>query len=191
MTCDVWHVTLWHVTCDMWHVTCDTWHMTCEMFGGVNILSKFQLPSSYCFWFMILWRSERKGSLNEWMNELIIDEAVYRTAPATPGLLNRLCHSDQELSKSRRASKSNLWFKSYGHFTKGVDFASWWSFIGGGSASAACAAGLFLQHLCNSLINWLSRRWFVKISLQRHHTLTIADGVFSHKIDYVIIFRKI
>ena len=48
-----------------------------------------------------------------------------------------------ELSKSRRASKSHQWFKSYGHFTEGVDFASWWSFIGGGSVPAACAAGLF------------------------------------------------
>ena len=44
------------------------------------------------------------------------------------------CHSDQELSKSRRASKSHQWFKSYGHFTEGVGFAYWWSFSGGGSA---------------------------------------------------------
>ena len=41
---------------------------------------------------------------------------------------------DQELSKSQRALKSNQWFKSYGHFTEGVDFAYWWSFSGGGSA---------------------------------------------------------
>ena len=27
--------------------------MTCDMLWGVNILSKFQLPSSYGFWFMI------------------------------------------------------------------------------------------------------------------------------------------
>ena len=46
---DTWHVTrdMWHVTCDMWHVTRDTWHMTRDLFGVVNILSKFQLPSSY------------------------------------------------------------------------------------------------------------------------------------------------
>ena len=67
----------------MGHVTRDTWHMTWDIFGGVNILSKFQLPSSYCLWFMILWRSGGKGWLNESMNY----EAVYRTAPATPGLL--------------------------------------------------------------------------------------------------------
>ena len=60
-------------------------HVTRDMFGGVNILSKFQLPSSYCLWFMILWRSGGKGWLNESMN----DVAVYRTAPAIPGLLKR------------------------------------------------------------------------------------------------------
>ena len=36
------------------------------------------------------------------------------------------------------------WFKSYGDFTEWVDFDYWWSFSGEGSASAACAAGLFL-----------------------------------------------
>ena len=83
------HVTrdMWHVTRDTWHVTRDTWHVTCDTFGGVKILSKFQLPSSYRLWFMILWRSGGKGSLTDWINQWINDEAVYRTAPATPGLL--------------------------------------------------------------------------------------------------------
>ena len=58
-----WHVTrdMWHMTRDMWQVTGDTWHMTRDMFGGVNILSKFQLPSSYHLLFMILRRSGGKG----------------------------------------------------------------------------------------------------------------------------------
>ena len=60
------------------------------MFGGVNIFSKFQLPSSYRLWIMILWRSGGKGSLSEWPNYV----AVYRTAPATPGLLKRLSVTD-------------------------------------------------------------------------------------------------
>ena len=51
------------------------WHLTFDMFGELNIPSKFQLPSSYCLW------------INELINELINDKAVYRTAPATPGLL--------------------------------------------------------------------------------------------------------
>ena len=73
----MWHMTrdTWHVTCDTWHVTCDTWHvthdmdmrhMTHDMFGGVNILSKFELPSSCCLWFMILWRKRVTELINEW-----------------------------------------------------------------------------------------------------------------------------
>ena len=31
----------------------------------------------------------------------------------------------------------------------------------------------------------------MKISLQRRHALTVADGAFSHKIDYVTIFKEI
>ena len=56
---------MWHMPCDMWHVTHDTWHM------------------SRVTWFMILWRYGGKG----WLSDLISDKAVYRTAPATPGLL--------------------------------------------------------------------------------------------------------
>ena len=81
---------MWHATRDTWHVwhaTRDTWHVTRDTFGGGNILSKFQLPSSYRLWFMILWRSGGKGWLNEWIYELINHKAVYRTAPATPGLV--------------------------------------------------------------------------------------------------------
>ena len=66
------------------------------------------------------------------------NEAVCRTAPATPGLLNKLCQSDEELSKSQRTSKSHQWFKSYEHFTEVVDFAYWWSCIGEG---VACSQG--------------------------------------------------
>ena len=89
---DMWQVTpdRWHLTCDTWHVTPDTWHVTRDMFGVVNILSKFHLPNSYRLWFMILWRSGGKGWLNQWINELINDKAVYRTAPATSGLLKKL-----------------------------------------------------------------------------------------------------
>ena len=37
----------WHVTCDTWHLTCDTWHVTHDIQGVINILSQFQVPSSY------------------------------------------------------------------------------------------------------------------------------------------------
>ena len=45
---NMWYVThyMWHVTWDIWHMTHDTWHVTCDMLRGVNIFSKFQLPSS-------------------------------------------------------------------------------------------------------------------------------------------------
>ena len=39
VTHDSWH--------DMWNMTHDTWHITCDRVGEVNLLSKFQLPSSY------------------------------------------------------------------------------------------------------------------------------------------------
>ena len=42
----------------------------------------------------------------------------------------RLCHRDNDLSKSQRASKSHQWFKSFSHFTEGVEIAHCWSFIG-------------------------------------------------------------
>ena len=38
---------MWHMTCDTWHMACDMWHMSCDTWWGVNILSKFQLSSSY------------------------------------------------------------------------------------------------------------------------------------------------
>ena len=31
----------------------------------------------------------------------------------------------------------------------------------------------------------------MKISSRRHHALTVADSAFSHKIDYVTIFKEI
>ena len=66
-----WHVTcdMWHVSCDMWHVTQDMWHMIHDMLWWVSILSKCQLPSSYCLWFIIFQRFGGKGWLSELMNE--------------------------------------------------------------------------------------------------------------------------
>ena len=53
--------------------------MTCDMFGGVKILSKFVCD---------LWYYEDLEEKAHWLRELISHKAVYRTAPATPGLLN-------------------------------------------------------------------------------------------------------
>ena len=75
---------MWHVTRDILHVTRDMRHVIYDMLLGVNILLKFQLPSSSGLWFMIFWRLGGKG----WLSDLMNDEANCRTAPATPGLLN-------------------------------------------------------------------------------------------------------
>ena len=74
---------MWHVKRDTWHVTRDMRHVTYDMLWGVNILSKFQLPSSSGLWYMIFWRLGGKG----WLTELINHKADCRTAPAIPGLL--------------------------------------------------------------------------------------------------------
>ena len=84
---------MWHVACEMWHVTCDTWHVTCYIWCVVNFLSKFQLFSFYGLGFKMFWRFWRKGWLTQWTNELMNDEAVCRTAPATPGLLKRVVYN--------------------------------------------------------------------------------------------------
>ena len=38
---------------------------------------------------------------------------------------------------------------------------------------------------------WLIQWWFVKISLQRRHALTVTDSAFSQKIDHVTILKEI
>ena len=49
-------------------------------------------------------------------------------------------------SKSRRASKSHYWLKSYVNYTEWVDFSHWWSFIRKGvrlqSAQLACFSNI-------------------------------------------------
>ena len=78
---------MWQVTHEMLHVTHHTSHITHDTWWWVNILSKFQIPSSYGLGLMMFWRFGGKGWLNQWTNEWISDKGVCRTAPATPGLL--------------------------------------------------------------------------------------------------------
>ena len=74
---------MWHLTLDTWHVTRDKWHLLRYAQGVMNIVSKFQVPSSYGLGVKVSWRFWTKGSLNE----LISDGGDCRTASATPGLL--------------------------------------------------------------------------------------------------------
>ena len=62
----------------------------------MNILSKFQLPSSYRLWMKVCWRYTElrryfhKGHLiNYWINYSVSEGGDCRTAPATPGMLTR------------------------------------------------------------------------------------------------------
>ena len=60
----------------MWHMTRDTWHVTC--WWGVNITSKFQLPSSYVLGKTLFWRLGGKGwlteRLNEWSTKVFVEQ---------------------------------------------------------------------------------------------------------------------
>ena len=74
------------MTRDMWHMTHDIWHLTHDRGGGeVNLLSKYQLPSSYGLGGKVFWIFGGK----DWHTQLINDVGVCRTAPATLGLLKK------------------------------------------------------------------------------------------------------
>ena len=69
----------------MWHITCDTdtWYVTC--LGGWTFSQNF---SSLALIICDLWYYEDLEEKDDSITESMNDEAVYRTAPATPGLLN-------------------------------------------------------------------------------------------------------
>ena len=72
------------VTHDTWHRMGDMWQAT-HGGGGMKILSKFQLPSS---WFGMVWHGqclEDSEQKYQRINESINYEGVYRTALATLG----------------------------------------------------------------------------------------------------------
>ena len=74
---------MWPVTRDMWTVTHDMWHVTC--LGGLTFSQNFRsLALTVCD----LWYYEDLEEKADLMNWFINDEAVYRTAPTTLGLLN-------------------------------------------------------------------------------------------------------
>ena len=63
------------------------WHVTRDMYGGMNILSNF---SSLALTVCDLWYYEDLEEKAHWLTQSMNDEAVYRTAPATLGLLMRI-----------------------------------------------------------------------------------------------------
>ena len=81
---DKWEVTfeMWHVTHDMWHMTRDTRHVKC--LGGWTFSQNF---SSLALTVCDLCYYKDLEEKAHWLNESMNYDAVYRTVPATPGLL--------------------------------------------------------------------------------------------------------
>ena len=94
---------MWHLTRDMWHVTHDMWHMT-RLRGWTfsqNFSSLALTVYDLCYYEDL---EEKDDWLTEWMNQWINDKAVYRTAPATPGLLISPLGQGEVCQGSRRSA---------------------------------------------------------------------------------------
>ena len=80
----MWHMTrdMWHVTHDMWQVTHDMWHVT--GWGRWTFTQNFSSLA------LMVWEwkcTEDISTNHQSLSDLISNGGVYRTAPATPGLL--------------------------------------------------------------------------------------------------------
>ena len=73
---------MWHMTHD---VTRDTWHVTC-LCGWTFSQNFSSLALTVCDLLYYEYLEEKDDLINQPVNY----EAVYRTAPATPGLFNTL-----------------------------------------------------------------------------------------------------
>ena len=135
---------MWHVTCDMWYVTHDIWHMTRDIFLGRWTFS--QNFSTLAFIVCDLWYyedlEEKADGVTESINQLINDEAVYGTAPATLGLL-LIFNIDQ---------------KAHYAFNQRLKETSWllYNFVWpvGTRAVAAVCHGHWPRIVCHSEIQW-------------------------------------
>ena len=78
-----------YVTHDMWQVRPDTWR-------GVNILSKFQLSSSYGLGVMMFWRLGGKGLPTQWMSELMTK--VFLEQPQIYIIINNCVRNNNKVS---------------------------------------------------------------------------------------------
>ena len=83
--------------------TGDTRHMTCGTWWRVNILYKYQLPTSYCLGKTVFWKYFNKGRLPEF---------DYLKITATPGLLTTMIYNYFFHSKTKWPSSLN-WMKLY------------------------------------------------------------------------------
>ena len=74
------------MTPDTWHVTCDTRHVT---HGGEWTFSQNFIFLALTVW--DLWCCEDLEEKIDSLNRLLSNKGVWRTAPATPGLLKSPC----------------------------------------------------------------------------------------------------
>ena len=81
---------MWHVTRDMWHVTYHMWHVSCC--GRWTFSQNFSsLAPTICD----LGYYEDLEERDDWLTDSLNDEAVSRTAPATPGLSKSIFQTKQ------------------------------------------------------------------------------------------------
>ena len=79
---------MWRVTCDTSYVTPEMWHMV-----GVNILSKFQLPSSFGLGGKVIWRSGGKGLVTRLIDHVINQRRnCSQNSPGYTGSVKNLIH---------------------------------------------------------------------------------------------------
>ena len=106
-TCD-----MWHMTHDMWHVTRDMWHVT---LGG-----RWTFPRNFSSLALTAWEwkfVEDIFTKDHWLkliNELMNEEGVCRTAPATLGLL-MIAHAAAGIciySNNRNCNFNKYWTTS-------------------------------------------------------------------------------
>ena len=79
----------------------------------------------------------------------------------------------------KRASKSHHWFKRYGPFTEGVDFAYWWSYIGKGLRLQACFCR-FHSHTFIFLKNKTNKNVSHFLTSIQTHVIFSRPGIASH-----------
>ena len=93
-------------------MTHDRWHVTHSRLCRVNILSKLQLSS---FNGLGIWCFEDLEEKDHWINQLMNDKAVCRTAPATLGLLNT-CIWVQNKPKKADLQRLGVCFLTFNDF---------------------------------------------------------------------------
>ena len=76
----------------------------------VNIVSKFQVPSSNGLGVMMFWRYFHKG----WLSQQMSNGAVCRTAPATPGLLITVIKRASIMTPLKSESLTNYYPGTWG-----------------------------------------------------------------------------